>query len=110
MVGDEETKYSPTAQTSVGTPIYMSPQIIMGDPYTIKCDVWSLGVVFYRMLYNLYPWMKTENIVVLVERMKKPFDFPPNVDVPSWLKQLMRDMLTIDEAKRISIKQVVEVL
>ena len=106
MVSDEELKYCPTAQTSVGTPIYMSPQIIMGDPYTIKCDVWSLGVVFYKLLYNLYPWQKTENIMVLVERMKKPFDFPPNIVVSKWVKQLLCEMLTIDEAKRISIKKV----
>lgn len=96
MVGDEETKYSPTAQTSVGTPIYMSPQIIMGDPYTIKCDVWSLGVVFYKVLYNLYPWQKTDNIMVLVDRMKKPFDFPPNIAISEWTKQLIREMLTVD--------------
>lgn len=82
----------------------------MGDPYTIKCDVWSLGVVFYKMLYNLYPWQKTDNIVVLVERMKKPFDFPPNIEVSANTKQLLRGMLTIDEAKRISIKQVLEAL
>lgn len=96
MVGDEETKYNPTAQTSVGTPIYMSPQIIMGDPYTIKCDVWSLGVVFYKVLYNLYPWQKTDNIMVLVDRMKKPFDFSPTIAISEWVKQLIREMLTVD--------------
>lgn len=88
----------------------MSPQIIMGDPYTIKCDVWSLGVVFYKMLYNLYPWQKTDNIVVLIERMKKPFDFPPNVNVSPSIKQLLRDMLNIDESKRLSIKEVLGIL
>jgi serine/threonine protein kinase len=82
----------------------------MGDPYTIKCDVWSLGVVFYKMLYNLYPWQKTDNIMILVERMKKPFDFPPNIDVSEWLKQVLRGMLTIDEGKRWPIKQVLDVL
>jgi len=30
MAADEEMKHSPTTQTSVGTPIYMSPQIITG--------------------------------------------------------------------------------
>lgn len=110
MVSDEETKYNPAAQTSVGTPIYMSPQIIMGDPYTIKCDVWSLGVVFYKVLYNLYPWQKTDNIMVLIERMKKPFDFPPNIETSEWVKHLLRGMMTIDEGKRCSIKEVLDVL
>lgn len=48
----------------------MSPQVLLGDPYTIKCDVWSLGVVFYKMLYNIYPWEKTDNLLVLTKRMK----------------------------------------
>lgn len=96
MVVDEEMKHNPTTQTSVGTPIYMSPQIIIGDPYTIKCDVWSLGVVFYKLLYNLYPWEKTDNIVVLINRMKEPIDFPPHIQVSPWLKQLMTQMMTID--------------
>lgn len=42
--------------------------------------------------------------------MKKPFDFPPNIEVSGWVKHLLQAMLTIDEAKRISIKQVLEVL
>lgn len=88
----------------------MSPQIIIGDPYTIKCDVWSLGVVFYKMLYNLYPWEKTDNIVVLINRMKEPIIFPPHIKVSPWLKQLMAEMMTIDEFKRIGIKQVLEVI
>lgn len=56
MINDEEMKNNPTDGTCVGTPIYMSPQVILSEPYTIKCDVWSLGIVFYRILYNLYPW------------------------------------------------------
>lgn len=82
----------------------------MGDPYTIKCDVWSLGVVFYKMLFNLYPWELTDHIVTLIERMKKSIDFPPHIQISPWLRNLLLQMLTIDESKRISIKQVLEVI
>jgi serine/threonine protein kinase len=34
----------------------MSPQVLLSEPYTIKCDVWSSGIVFYKILYNLFPW------------------------------------------------------
>jgi serine/threonine protein kinase len=63
----------------------MAPQIKMGDAYTIKCEVWSLGVVFYKMLYNVYPWL-ADNIIVLFDCMKKPLDFPPGVEVSAHFK------------------------
>jgi serine/threonine protein kinase len=72
--------------------------------------VWSLGVVFYKVLFNLYPWERTENILVLVERMKHPIDFPPHIKVSAWLKDLMVQMMTIDEFKRISIKKVQDII
>lgn len=44
---EEALKESPEKGTTAGTPIYMAPQILKGDPYSLKCDVWSLGVIFY---------------------------------------------------------------
>ena len=110
MINDEEMKNNPTDGTCVGTPIYMSPQVLLSEPYTIKCDVWSLGIVFYKILFNLYPWERTDNIQSLIERMKKDILFPPHIEVDDWLKDLIRGMMTIEEEERLSIKDVVQIL
>jgi serine/threonine protein kinase len=34
-------------RTVIGTPLYMSPQILSKQPYSSKCDVLSVGVIFY---------------------------------------------------------------
>jgi serine/threonine-protein kinase ULK/ATG1 len=33
----------------VGTPKYMSPEILKRVKYTSKCDVWSIGAIFYEV-------------------------------------------------------------
>lgn len=40
----------------VGTPLYMSPQILKSQPYTVKSDIWSIGLIFYEMVYAKLPY------------------------------------------------------
>jgi serine/threonine-protein kinase ULK/ATG1 len=40
----------------VGTPLYMSPQILKKGKYTTKSDLWSIGLIYYEMLHGRTPW------------------------------------------------------
>ena len=40
----------------IGTPYYVSPEILMKLPYDEKCDIWSLGVSLVRALTGSYPF------------------------------------------------------
>lgn len=35
------------AHTFLGSPLYMSPEILAKKEFSAKCDVWSLGMTFY---------------------------------------------------------------
>ena len=38
------------AATVVGTPYYLSPEIVQSNTYDYKTDVWSIGVLLYEMM------------------------------------------------------------
>lgn len=38
-----------------GTPLYLAPEVLRGEPATIQSDVYSLGVLLYRLLTGGYP-------------------------------------------------------
>ncbi|CAD8119941.1 unnamed protein product [Paramecium sonneborni] len=42
-------------QSSVGTPNYAAPQILIEGIYSNKCDVYSLGVLIYELVYQQLP-------------------------------------------------------
>lgn len=52
------------AVTIVGTPYYLSPEIIQNKPYNFKSDIWSLGVLLYEMC-ALKPPFNGSNIHML---------------------------------------------
>ena len=87
---EDDSKDLAQKQTAVGTPYYMAPQILAGEEYyyyyynsySIKCDVWSLGVMFYQMLFGILPWQDTKSILQLLTAIQnKPVVFPASANV-----------------------------
>lgn len=58
------------AVTIVGTPYYLSPEIIQNSPYNFKSDIWSLGVLLYEMI-ALKPPFNGSNIHMLAMQIVK---------------------------------------
>ncbi|WWC58676.1 uncharacterized protein I303_101220 [Kwoniella dejecticola CBS 10117] len=49
------------ANTFVGTSTYMSPERIQGAPYTIKSDVWSLGISLIELALGRFPFTDSQD-------------------------------------------------
>ncbi|TFK23043.1 STE/STE7/MEK1 protein kinase [Coprinopsis marcescibilis] len=49
------------ADTFVGTSTYMSPERIQGAQYTVKSDVWSLGISLIELALGRFPFSQSES-------------------------------------------------
>jgi NIMA (never in mitosis gene a)-related kinase len=47
------------ANTMVGTPYYLSPEMCEEKPYNEKSDIWALGCVLYEMCNQKPPFDAT---------------------------------------------------
>lgn len=45
------------AVSTIGTPYYLSPEIINGETYRYESDIWSLGILLYYMAALKYPFV-----------------------------------------------------
>jgi NIMA (never in mitosis gene a)-related kinase len=50
------------AYSRVGTPLYMSPEVLKGNGYDWKSDCWSLGCVVYELACLRSPFKSDEKI------------------------------------------------
>jgi len=57
-------KYDPEEkkQLSLGSPLYMAPELCSRSPYDNKVDVWAVGVIAYGLLDGHPPFQDREKI------------------------------------------------
>lgn len=90
------------AQTMLGSPIYMAPEILKEEIYTLKADIWSLGVVLFEMLFGYCPFESSSisqliNVIKDTE-LKIPKELNP---ISDQCETLINKMLVKDQFKRI---------
>ena len=51
--------------THAGSLIYMSPEILRREEYNYKCDLWSLGIIIYRLIFGKSPYSGENEIARL---------------------------------------------
>jgi NIMA (never in mitosis gene a)-related kinase len=95
------------AQTAIGTPYYLSPEICQEKPYNQRSDIWSLGCILYEMT-TLRHAFDSSNMKGLVLKILRG-NYPAIPDTYSDnLRNLIAEMLQRDPQQRPSIKRILE--
>ncbi len=100
-----------TTTSKMGTPLYMAPEILFSKhemAYTSKCDLFSIGVVYFYMLFGSLPFEGTD-----LNRLEQDIElhsgqnlrFPTGVQVSAESQQLLRSLLEKDPVDRLSWNQ-----
>jgi len=48
----------------IGTPLYMAPEILKGKNYNNQCDLWSLGLIIYKLYFNHIPFIGANELAI----------------------------------------------
>ena len=90
-----------------GSPSYMAPEIVNKEKYIAQySDIWSLGVLFYSMLYGRFPF-KGKNQEDLFQKINEAkIEFPDDIEVNDKIKILLKKILVVIPTQRPSLQEI----
>ena len=95
------------AKTMIGTPYYLSPEIVNNKQYTIKSDIWSLGVLLYEMMALKMPFDANSLPMLTLKIIKGNYAPPPQI-YTSDLRNLVSQLLSVDPNKRPTADEILK--
>ncbi|XP_020091910.1 serine/threonine-protein kinase tricorner-like isoform X2 [Ananas comosus] len=83
------------AYSTVGTPDYIAPEVLLKKGYGMECDWWSLGIIMYEMLVG-YPPFHADTPMATCRKIvnwKTYLKFPEEAKVSAKAKDLICQLL-----------------
>ncbi|XP_035979772.1 NUAK family SNF1-like kinase 2 [Halichoerus grypus] len=91
-------------QTFCGSPLYASPEIVNGKPYTgPEVDSWSLGVLLYILVHGTMPFDGQDHKTLVRQISNGSYREPPK---PSDACGLIRWLLMVNPTRRATLEDV----
>lgn len=101
-------KDSDVMTKKIGTPIWMAPELIRGEDYNEKVDVYAYGVILWEMATGKLPYADMDSIQIAVAVSSKGLR-PPIPDTwPPFIRELAQQCWHENQAVRPSFQQILD--
>ena len=92
------------AATVCGSPLYMAPEILRHERYDGKADLWSIGSIFFELLFGHPPFSGPNPMQLLatIESSPKRIVFPNDIQISDNCQSLLSAVLVRDPLERLS--------
>lgn len=70
------------AMTVVGTPYYMSPEVVENKPYSSKSDVWALGCILYELCTLKHAFVADNLLGLVFKILREKYESIPSIYSP----------------------------
>ncbi len=102
MAPDDDVRHRTNTGVPIGTPYYMSPEQCRGKDVDHRTDIYSFGIVTYRLLTGTFPFEGDDYMELLIKQMN---DEPPaastrNPELPPSVDEAIAWMMRKDRAQR----------
>ncbi|OMO83200.1 hypothetical protein CCACVL1_11521 [Corchorus capsularis] len=83
------------AYSTVGTPDYIAPEVLLKRGYGMECDWWSLGAIMFEMLIGYPPFYSEEPLSTCrkIVNWRTHLKFPEEAKISAEAKDLIRKLL-----------------
>ena len=94
-----------------GTPSYMPPEIVKKEKYIAAySDIWSLGVLFYAMLFGIFPFKGKDEDELFEKINEANITFPEYNPISDKTKELFKKIFIVIPNQRISFEDMINIL
>jgi len=91
-----------------GTLTYLAPEVILQKPYNSQVDIWSLGVLLYKILSNELPFDLNDtkdNKSITNAILYQKLIFKDSINFSSEVKDFISKCLIRDNEKRMTVEE-----
>ncbi|CAD8136424.1 unnamed protein product [Paramecium pentaurelia] len=93
------------SRLQLGSLYTMAPEILNSNSYGLSSDMFSVGVIFYQILYGRFPFSQKDYKL----KTQPLINFTKNkIDVSEEAKDLIQNMLQFDPNKRITFQKITQ--